>query len=208
MKKIQYIVTAVLLLIWFPYHGNAQHMGAKGGLNMANFAGESADNMEYRAGGILGAYVYLPVTSQFGIQPEIYYSQRGSRSDGTIGETDIDARIDMQYIDLPVLAVLHTRTGLRFYGGPGMAFFLDGTIHTEATGQLLGWDVNESGTSEINENDVKSPSVFLSGGVGYNFGGMTLDLRYHRSVENVWDTPSEDNELQHSDIQIMLGIPF
>jgi len=86
--------------------------GFKGGASFAQHAGIEERNSEYtvksrwRTGFAAGAFLYVPVTSRFGIQQEIMYVQKGSRQEIGVDILDIptvlDVRYDMDYIEIPV----------------------------------------------------------------------------------------------------------
>lgn len=90
--------------------------GFKTGMSLAQHAGTEERGSEYtvtshwRTGFAVGAFLYFPVTSRFGIQQELMYIQKGSRQDIGVEILDIptvlDVAYDMDYIEIPVLMKL------------------------------------------------------------------------------------------------------
>ncbi len=86
--------------------------GFKGGVSFAQHVGIEERNSEYtvnsrwRTGFTAGAFLYVPVTSRFGIQQEVMYVQKGSRQEIGVEILDIpavlDVTYDMDYIEIPV----------------------------------------------------------------------------------------------------------
>jgi hypothetical protein len=87
--------------------------GLKAGFSMSQHSGIKERDAEYdvasewRKGAAVGVFLYLPVTSRFGLQQEVVFVQRGSRQDITVEILDIptvlDVTYDMDYIEIPVL---------------------------------------------------------------------------------------------------------
>jgi len=122
--------------------------GLKAGLSMAQHSGTEERDAEYevsshwRTGYAVGAFLYLPVTSRFGLQQELFYVQRGSRQDITVEILDIQTVLhvtyDMDYIEIPVLLRFNwyrrNRNAIYSFAGTALSFkvkdhyTLDGVI--------------------------------------------------------------------------------
>lgn len=110
--------------------------GFKAGLGLALNSGVMERDAEYsvsnyfRTGFAGGLFLYLPVTSRFGLQQEVLYVQKGSRQDITVEivgiPTVLDVTYNMDYIEIPVL-MRYTwirRSGRAFYSLAGTALSL------------------------------------------------------------------------------------
>jgi hypothetical protein len=110
--------------------------GFKAGLSLALNSGvlerdaEYSVSNDYRKGFAGGLFLYLPVTSRFGLQQEVLYVQKGSRQDITVEivgiPTVLDVAYNMDYIEIPVL-MRYTwirRSGRAFYSFAGTALSL------------------------------------------------------------------------------------
>ncbi len=110
--------------------------GFKAGLSLALNSGIMERDAEYsvsnyfRTGFAGGLFLYLPVTSRFGLQQEVLYVQKGSRQDITVEivgiPTVLDVTYNMDYIEIPVL-MRYTwirRGGRAFYSFAGTALSL------------------------------------------------------------------------------------
>jgi hypothetical protein len=106
-------------LFLFNFSSNAQiKIGVKGGLNFSNIRGgnTSPDN-RFRTGGHLGLYGHYTFKDKMGIQAELLFSQKGTRTEAT-PFSDYFVRIN--YLDLPVLFTYEFVDG--FTGQVGLQF--------------------------------------------------------------------------------------
>jgi hypothetical protein len=87
--------------------------GFKAGLSLSQNSGvmerdaEYSVSSQYRRGFAGGLFIYMPITSRFGLQQEFLYVQKGSRQDITVEIVDIptvlDVKYQMDYFEIPVL---------------------------------------------------------------------------------------------------------
>jgi hypothetical protein len=87
--------------------------GFKAGISLAQHAGTEERGSEYtvtshwRTGFAASAFLYLPITSRFGIQQELVYVQKGSRQDIGVKileiPTVLNVTYDLDYVEIPVL---------------------------------------------------------------------------------------------------------
>jgi hypothetical protein len=86
--------------------------GFKAGLSLSQHSGIEERDSEYsvssswRTGFAAGVFLYLPVTSRFGIQQEVFYTQKGSSQDISVDILEIPSVLhvtyDMDYVEIPV----------------------------------------------------------------------------------------------------------
>jgi hypothetical protein len=93
---------------------NSLRVGIKGGLNVSNLYVEDVDDENPRYGFHLGVYTQLFESDVFAIQPEILYSTRGTRTTYDVVGFEGDVKFNLNYLDIPVLAVFKLVTMLRF----------------------------------------------------------------------------------------------
>ena len=87
--------------------------GFKAGLSLAQHTGIEERGSEYtvtshwRTGFAASVFLYLPITSRFGIQQELVYAQKGSRQDIGVKileiPTVLNVSYDLDYVEIPVL---------------------------------------------------------------------------------------------------------
>jgi hypothetical protein len=86
--------------------------GLKGGLSLSQHSGIEERGSEYsvsshwRSGFAAGGFVYVPITSRFGIQQEVFYTQKGSSQEISVDILEIPTVLhvtyDMDYVEIPV----------------------------------------------------------------------------------------------------------
>lgn len=105
MKK-QLLVTVVALCAMLVLASGklAAEVGIKGGLSISTVNLVDAPETETKAmmGYQLGMFYNHKITDTFSIQPELYYTMKGSK--GTNTYNDIEGKWRLGYLELPVLA--------------------------------------------------------------------------------------------------------
>lgn len=153
--------------------------GVKGGLNVSNLYIDDIDDENARYGFNVGVYGQILSTEVFAIQPELLFSTKGSKAEygGLIDQT---IKYNLNYLDLPVLAVFKLGKSAEIHVGPYVSY-------------LLGANVSYSGdiantTDKIDKDNLKSFDYGLSGGLGLNFGTLQVGARYNYGLAKIADS--------------------
>jgi hypothetical protein len=189
MKKLALILFAGISFA--TAHAQFQ-FGVKGGLNLANLSDVQGVswNTQFSFNG--GIFLKLPVAPHVSIQPELVYSGQGASSDNG-GST---ASEHINYVNLPILLKLSSRTGFYFETGPQFGFLV--SAHETYQGVT---------------NDVKSS--FKSNDYSWVFGigakiPMTrvgVDLRYNVGMSNIINYQGADGPSVRNGVW-QLGITY
>lgn len=196
MRKIKHTVLVVMIMMVASVGAYAQAqlaIGVKGGLNFAKQDVEDL-NAKNRTGFHGGAFVLIKLT-KIGIQPELIYSQQGSKFkfDGQ------DFKSNFSYVNIPVMLKLYLIAGLNLQVGPQFGFLTSAKAdgYDEATQQL----VKDQDVKEF----YKKSDVSLGLGAGWDLPfGLTIDARYNlglSKIENDAAMAATKNQV----IQISLG---
>ncbi len=179
MKKLFLLAIAV---IGFSINSQAQDIkfGVKGGVNFANLTDLSGADLDSRTGFHLGAVLQLSLMETFAIQPELLYSAQGA----SIGDFDID----LDYINIPILAKLKFAGIASVEAGPQFGFVINDGI--EEFAQSFGGDA-----------EAKSFDLGLAVGAGVEFGGFFGQVRYNLGLTEVAD----DSDGKNSNFQVSVG---
>ncbi|MEJ1240738.1 porin family protein [Chryseolinea sp. T2] len=159
---------------------NAQiRAGVKGGLNVSNLYSDDIDDKNARYGFNAGLYGQVFSTETFAIQPELLYSTRGTRAEygGIIDQT---VKFNLNYLDLPVLAVFKLGDAAEIHLGPYVSYLLSSNI--KYSGDVV------NGTDEINRDNLKHFDFGVSGGFGLNFGPAQVGARYNLGLTEIADS--------------------
>lgn len=178
-------VLAVVLLSGLAISSNAQdrRMGVKGGLNLSNLYVDNIDDENARVGFHAGVYGQIFSTDAFAIQPELLYTTKGSETEfgGLIDQT---VRFNLNYLELPVLAVFKLGDAAEIHVGPYFGYLLSANVETD--GDLGG------STDELDRDNFRSTDIGLTGGFGLNFGAVQVGARYNFGLSKLADSDAAD----------------
>ncbi|HEY3403405.1 MAG TPA: porin family protein [Ohtaekwangia sp.] len=177
------LLSFVMIMLSTPY-ANAQNntrgtAGIKGGLNISNLYSDDVDDKDARLGFHGGFYGQLVSSEAFALQAELLYSTRGNEvvSDGFI---DQKTRFNLNYIDLPVLAVFKLGKAFEIHAGAYAGYLVGASIKTEGD---LGDEFDE-----LDRDNFKAFDYGLVGGVGFNFGSAQVGARYNLGLQEIAET--------------------
>jgi hypothetical protein len=168
MKKTV-IFTATL---FFMLNAKAQtaHFGIKAGLNASSLnTNPSNSDMQTKIGFNAGFLAHIHTGSEiWAIQPEIYYSDEGAKS-----KSNSDNKINLGYINVPVLVQYMFDNGFRIEAGPQVGF-------------LASAKSKEGSTSTDIKDNMKGATFSIPVGLGYlTSSGLGFDARYNFGISNI-----------------------
>jgi len=179
MKKTTFLLAAILCSTL----SFGQFIGVKGGLNISNLSISDGD-VDNRFAYHFGGYFNLPVGELLSIQPEVLYSARGASStyDADVLGFDIEGEstFKLNYIDVPILAVIHLGDALQIEAGPYVGFLANSSFETE--GDLGDFD------SDIDNDSFKNLDYGLTGGLAVNLGALQVGARYMHGLQEIQDS--------------------
>jgi opacity protein-like surface antigen len=188
MKTKQFLMTCLILAGTQQVYSQAQlALGIKAGPNFAtiNTKSSATANYENRTGFHGGAFVLIK-TAKIGFQPEIVFSQQGSKVE--INKESFES--NFTYVNVPVILKLYTVAGINIQAGPQFGFI----TNAEAPIQ----DQLNPGSYEIEDvkDKMKSSDFTVALGVGWDLPfGLTLDARYNLGLSKIYDdAPSQQTE--------------
>lgn len=159
-------------------------VGFKGGLNLSNLYVDNADDEQARFGWHAGVYGQLFSSEAFAIQPEINYSTKGTGvTYGSVGQGGVnlnhDQRINLHYLDIPVLAVFKLGRAAEIHAGPYWAYLLNAEIRNN------DGDPNNQFDTQDRDN-FEDWDYGLVGGIGFNLGqAAQLGVRYNYGLNEI-----------------------
>lgn len=182
MKYLKLILLSSFLTV-FAWQAQAQvevSLGVKGGANFASVnVSDAQATWDNKTGFHGGAFGLIKIT-KIGIQPELIFSQQGSKV--TFNSQDFNA--NFSYLNVPILLKLYLAAGLNLQLGPQFGFL------TSAES-----DYNPVTNTPQNGTDLKgfykNSDLSVAMGVGWDLPlGITLDARYNLGVKEIQDSPS------------------
>lgn len=160
MKKLLLGLAVVASSLTF-----AQTFGVKAGLNISTISG---DDTKAKAGFYGGVLMNVPVASSFSVQPEILYNGIGAKSDGSI-----DAKLNLDYISVPVMFQYNATPQFYLEAGPQFSFLINSKLKYQS--------------SSLDAKDIIKGFDFGIGlGAGYFFTkNIGVNARYIAGVTNI-----------------------
>jgi len=185
MKKIFFFVTVLLLTVSIVI-AQEVHFGIKAGVNVASAYVSPGSDYNSKAGLHVGGLAHIHLSKSFALQPEVVYSMQGGKVD--------DAKLKLNYINIPFLVQYMTDNGFRLQTGPQLG--------------LLVSAKTKVGDVEVDRKDNFTSTDFSwTFGAGYLFPeGFGLDARYNLGISDVWDASS--TKIKNSVFQFGLFYQF
>jgi hypothetical protein len=160
--------------------GTPARFGIKGGLNYSNLdISRDATNSNWLIGFNLGIFTKLPFSSFVAIQPELYYTSKGSNVTYKSLFVDGTARFNFNYLELPVLIVLNPISIVNIHFGPYFSYLLNGIVVNTSTTNLFNFENN------INADDFSRFDAGGVVGVGIDLGGLSVGARYNFGLTKI-----------------------
>ncbi|MCZ2222864.1 MAG: porin family protein [Chitinophagales bacterium] len=146
MKKITLSLLVLILCYGISYAQGGIYFVAKGGLNYSKISDQDF-NASYHA----GASLEWDITKQFGIQPEILFSQLNSK--GTSGNKDSK----LNYLSIPLLMRINLSKVVTINLGPEYSILMDvkNTVVANAKDAFKNGNFSVIGGVQLNLNSFR-----------------------------------------------------
>lgn len=186
MKR--FFLAAILLIFVVIVKAQETHFGLKGGVNISSLDLSKLDDYDSKVGLHVGGLAHIHISKSFAIQPELYFSTQG-------GEWKDDAyKLNLNYINFPVLAQLMVNDGFRFETGPQIGFLTSAKYKDD--------NIEVDRKKEVNSTDFS-----WAFGIGYLFPqGFGIDARYNLGLNNIREI--DDFKMKNRVFQLGLFYQF
>lgn len=182
-------------------------IGIKAGINLSNmFVNDVSDeNMKIGLNG--GLFAKLPITRGFSVQPELLWSSKGAKETyDNFLEGEGEYRFNLNYIELPVLAVFNVGRNFSLHAGPYVAYLAQVNVK----------DMNDNGTvreiADLDQEDFHRIDYGLSGGLGVDLANFTFGARYSYGLHEIGKPGSISGQAtkdsRNSAISLYIGLGF
>jgi len=181
MKKVFLFVCATLTLAAMA-SAQSLHIGAKAGANMNKIDGQSF-KQGYELGYQLGGYLELNFNKNWGIQPELLFSQSNTIVDSgfkaiyqDIDEAVIGEKAHLNYLNIPILLRVNVGSILTLNAGPQFSILMNKDASLVHNGKQA----------------FKSGDVAAVLGAQVNLGAINFYGRYNIGLNNLNDIDNQD----------------
>lgn len=193
MKKIMFIVAMAVMAVAAKAQNAVGEITLKPmvGMTIANITDSDGDS---KIGVAAGLEAEFGVADKFGVTVGAVYSMQGTKSAASVSGYNASAKINLDYINIPILA--------NYYLAPGFAI---------KAGIQPGFKVNselkvKSGGTEIKQDfdGVESVDFSIPVGLSYEFSDFVIDARYNWGLTKIVDGSDSKNSV----FMISLGYKF
>ncbi len=177
----------------------AQTFGIKGGMNVSSLSNDAGlDDSKSKIGFNAGVFMNAPLAESFSIQPEVLYSQYGSKAES--GNTSTSLKFD--YITVPVMFQYNATPEFYLEAGPEFGFM------TSAKGKVEVGD--NSQTVDLNKDNYNTFNFGVGLGAGYYFTpNIGLTARYVAGFTDIAkDRPNGSDAVKNNVFQVGLAYKF
>lgn len=183
---------------------NAQEVtyGVKGGLNVAKLIG-GEKGFDARGGFHIGGFVEIKISEKFYIQPELLFSQQGTKGTFTefdgwqIYELEVTAKYD--YLNIPIMGKFAVTKEFSLLAGPQIGFLISAKQKVEVESTSLEIDVKDG---------LKKLDLGINFGAGYDFtNNLFAEVRYNLGLREI-GKEAEVLVGKNGVIQISIGYKF
>jgi len=206
MKKLLFCI-AVMSLTTFVFAGSGfAGFGPKFGLNIANVRGDSIpDEYESKMAFNFGVFTTYNINDFIGVQPELMFTMKGSKAEGEIMGESYTSKLNLNYIEIPILAKLTIPLGsVRPYvvAGPEFAFNMTATVSSEYAGQDTTVDIEDASVVDF--------GMMFGGGVAFELGPgfLSLEAKYDMGFLPIADEEEDAYNAYNNCLSINLGYAF
>lgn len=181
--------------------------GIKAGVNLTNMYVKDVSDENMKVGFNAGFFTKLPVTRGFSIQPELLYTSKGAKENyNNFIEGKGEYRFNLNYIELPVLAVFNVAKNFNIQVGPYVSYLVAANIK----------DLKDNGTiNNIADLDAENFNRFdwgAAGGLGIDLANFTIGARYNYGFREIGKSGSLSGQLtkdsKNSAISLYIGVGF
>lgn len=186
--------------------------GVKGGINLSQLYVDqpNAEDESMKVGAHFGVFGKIPVTNYLAFQPEVIYSNVGSKI--TYGGSDVETllgiepgevRFNLNYLQVP-LALAVNLGPLNIHAGPYFSYLMSANVKNLETS-----DLNTTGLVELDTDDFNKMDYGLMGGVAIDVQNFTLGVRYNHGLREIGNSSlagTLTNNSKNSVAQLYIGV--
>lgn len=173
--------------------------GIKAGGNSAYFSAQSFGMNSQKLGFHAGAFVNIPISKQFSLQPEVLYNQMGAKdvaysTETTTGATTVktkgESKVTMNYISVPLMVQMRPMDKFYIEAGPEFSYFINGKTKGEATIASTTGGIttttSQSQSDDLNKDNINRFNFGLGLGLGYDItNNIGISARYTNSLTKI-----------------------
>jgi len=138
MKRIICFIWTAWWLTMLPIAAQVPEIGWMGGITVSQVDGDPYTGY-YKAGAVTGGYARLGIGHYAGIQAELRYTGKGSSDGNQVEGTNTYYRLNLHYLEMPVLFQYVYRSAVSLELGPAVGWLM-GYTEKDENGMMLDAD--------------------------------------------------------------------
>lgn len=173
---------------------NGFQLGFKAGANFANVYDSEGEDFtaEGKVGFVAGAFMSIPFGNMLGVQPEVLFSQKGFKAQGSLLGSSYNLTRTSTFIDVPIYLAIKPTSTLTILVGPQFSFLTK--QKDEFENSLTSFEQSE----EFKNEDLRKNILGASIGVDVNISRAILGVRggwdlYKNHEDGTTTTPRYKN---------------
>lgn len=174
--KFYLIAIIAAVMVTTTVQAQNANIGIKGGLNLYNINHENSNSGDAKLGFHLGLIGHLHLSERFALQPELVFSTQGSE----FTENGSKTKLNLNYINVPLLLQYMFDNGFRLQAGPQLGFLV-------------------SAKADVNDTDFDLKDEFKGVEIGATFGmsyinpnsNFGFDARYNMGLADINENSPE-----------------
>jgi hypothetical protein len=215
MKSFKKITLSILFCTSIVSYSNAQlndddkelkvRFGAKAGFNYSNVYDSKGDDFDAKGkGGFAGGlFLSIPIGRILGFQPEVLFSQRGFKANGSFLTMPYELKRTSSYLDIPLLFSIRPTPFLSILVGPQYSYLLNQKDDFESS--IFSYEVEE----EFENDNIRKNTLCFVGGVDVNLGYFVIGARVGTDlINNRGDGTSSTPRYKNVWAQMTFGVRF
>ena len=211
MSKIRVFILAGGLILMQLVHPLSAQVGLKAGVNFSSLSEKGAGLVSFSwgvaTGFTLGAFYAININPYLAIQPELYYSKKGGKLEGSILDILGSKSIAIHYLELPVLLKFKFPTQSRVSPSVFVGPYVSLKLSDKGEIKVLGLKLEEHLVG-IKGSDF---GLVFGGGIDFKVSNVLvlLDIRYDLGLVNIAEPIlGIENEMKTRSLVLMAGVGF
>jgi outer membrane protein with beta-barrel domain len=183
----------------------AMRFGVKAGINLSNVYDEENNDFvaDNKVGLAAGVFVTIPLGKVLGFQPEVMYSEKGFKLQGSILGNDYEYKRTNTYVDVPLQLQIKASPMFSILVGPQFSYLI------QTKNDFNDGDFTNEQEEDINGENYKKTVFGFTVGADVNLDSFVISAR------GGWDISKTDSDGDSSDInyknqvlQLTVGYAF
>lgn len=137
-----FFMVCIILFLYPSTQAQTQDVkfGLRAALNFASMYGDDTDDTSIKTGLVAGGLAKISISENFAFQPELLYSQQGTRGAAVSG---VRIKLLNDYLNIPLMGKFYVAPNFNLQLGPQIGFLLNTKVKGESGGVDISVNTKE-----------------------------------------------------------------